>query len=97
MKEKSMFLLKFPGWSDREFSTYLDAQTAGDFVLTTGGITSSEYTITEVFMVNGRHINAALVNLIRATKGQHIIACIKAIRALTDAGLKESKDFVDAL
>lgn len=89
-----MFLLKCSGWSERRFNNRDDAYTAGDFIFT---VTGSTFVVQETHSLNGVDIAASVVALIRTVKGSNMVSCIKAIRDLTGAGLKESKDFVDAL
>jgi hypothetical protein len=89
-----MFLLRIPGWADRSFHNRDDANTAGDFIYCING---DKFIVQEVHTLNEVEVPSAVIDLIRTVKGAHVISCIKAVRSLTGAGLKESKDFVDAL
>jgi ribosomal protein L7/L12 len=93
--EKAMrFLLKISGESVSTFNDRDDAYTALALVEKLAGKYGS---VTEEQTLNGYRFEPFMVQHITAVGKTHKVNCIKLVRELSGAGLKEAKDFVDAL
>lgn len=97
-----MHRLKVFGYGDSAeprtytFSTAHDAGEAERATINHGsGIART--TVEMVHSLNGKDVDGSIVSLIRAAGRPHLIQSIKAVRALTGADLKNSKDFCEAV